>query len=515
MFRIWNSPKKGFAKPKIHIPSHFLFFPYSKCKTVTIHPSVASVLKGKRLLLLERIASSLCWPDKTIHRDLRQGFKLSGEVPPTGIFEPDVKPPVSSVAEFWDAAEILKTQLWSRIATSGELEFSHPLWEITLEEADPSKGKSWLKGPYSYEQLESTYEGKWMPCRRFAVWQNKWRPIDDLSENGLNSTFGCHEKVPLRALDEVIWTCAQIMRAAQARGDICLDLADGSMLRGQLHPFWESKGRVRPLTTTFDLQSAYKQLPLHPAEQSTAVISLRDPSSGKPAGFICHVLPFGGSASVLHFNRVSSLLQRIAWELCIQASLYYDDYPTVSPAGLADNSFSTFKAMMALLGFRLSEDKQLPFRPETETLGVVLDTSSADLGEVLVCNKPSRAKANAEALSGIIASGSVKPRELPSMLGRLQFAEAQVLGRLGRLALHDLRELERSKCANVSLAKRHLEALALLKERMTGGRPRRIPVTVTCQPVLVFTGGRGRSSFRVQWPPCGSCLRGRSSQGPS
>ena len=77
---------------------------------------------------------------------------------------------------------------------------------------------------------------------------------------------------------------------------------------------------------------------------------------------------------MLHFNRVSSLLQRIAWELCIQASPYYDDYPTVSPAGLADNSFSTFKAMMALLGFKLSEDKQLPYKTVTETLGVVLDT---------------------------------------------------------------------------------------------------------------------------------------------
>ena len=31
-----SQKKKGFAKPKIHIPSHFLFFcPYSKCKTVT------------------------------------------------------------------------------------------------------------------------------------------------------------------------------------------------------------------------------------------------------------------------------------------------------------------------------------------------------------------------------------------------------------------------------------------------------------------------------------------------
>ena len=92
-------------------------------------------------------------------------------------------------------------------------------------------------------------------------------------------------------------------------------------------------------------------------------------------------------------------------------------------------------------------------------------------------SKQSRAEANAEALSKIMASGCVKPRELPSMLGRLQFAEAQVLGRLGRLALHDLRDLERSRCAAVSLASRHLEEMDLLTDRMTNGRPRCIPVT--------------------------------------
>ena len=79
------------------------------------------------------------------------------------------------------------------------------------------------------------------------------------------------------------------MRAAQASGDISLDLADGSVLRGKLHPFWESKERIRPLTTTFDLKSAYNQLLLRPDEQRKAIISLRDPSSGKPVGFTCHV----------------------------------------------------------------------------------------------------------------------------------------------------------------------------------------------------------------------------------
>ena len=89
---------------------------------------------------------------------------------------------------------------------------------------------------------------------------------------------------------------------------------------------------------------------------------------------------------------MSTLLQRSAWELCIQASLYYDDYATVSPSAIAENSLSTFKVMMGLLGFKLSEDKQRPLDILTETLGVVVDTSSPDMSEVLVGNKESRAK---------------------------------------------------------------------------------------------------------------------------
>ena len=103
-----------------------------------------------------------------------------------------------------------------------------------------------------------------MPCRRFAVWQNKWRPIDDLSVSGLNATFGCHEKILLRALDEVVWVCTCIMQAAASRGDVTLPLSSGHTLRGKLHYFWNDKEKIRPVTTNFDLKSAYKQLPLSP-----------------------------------------------------------------------------------------------------------------------------------------------------------------------------------------------------------------------------------------------------------
>ena len=57
-----------------------------------LEPSVARVLKQKNLLLLEKIASSLNWKDTAIHSDIRNGFKLTGNPLPSGIFEPGFKP---------------------------------------------------------------------------------------------------------------------------------------------------------------------------------------------------------------------------------------------------------------------------------------------------------------------------------------------------------------------------------------------------------------------------------------
>ena len=170
-----------------------------------------------------------------------------------------------------------------------------------------------------------------MPCRRFAVWQNKWRPIDDLSESGLNATFGCHEKIPLRALDEVT-----------------MPLSSGHTLRGRLHDYWNDKEKIRPVTTTFDLKSAYKQLPLSPAEQCKAIVTIRHPGQSEPTGYVCHTLPFGACGSVLHFNRVSALLRRVMLEMDILSSLYYDDYPVVSPAYLGKSTEASFTSVMRL-----------------------------------------------------------------------------------------------------------------------------------------------------------------------
>ena len=57
----------------------------------TLHPEVAQVLAGKRILLLKRLASDISWPDMAVFDELAKGFKLVGMQAPTGVFAKDVK----------------------------------------------------------------------------------------------------------------------------------------------------------------------------------------------------------------------------------------------------------------------------------------------------------------------------------------------------------------------------------------------------------------------------------------
>ena len=58
----------------------------------TLHEKVAQVLQGKRLLLREKLANSIGWPDSGLHRELKEGFKLTGHSPPSGVFKTELRP---------------------------------------------------------------------------------------------------------------------------------------------------------------------------------------------------------------------------------------------------------------------------------------------------------------------------------------------------------------------------------------------------------------------------------------
>ena len=87
---------------------------------------VAKVLEAKRLLLLE-----LGWKDLAVFTEIRDGFKLIGVQPRTGVFSPDVRPPIIQKTEFVESLPFLRPALLAKVASNGPCANAEELWRKT------------------------------------------------------------------------------------------------------------------------------------------------------------------------------------------------------------------------------------------------------------------------------------------------------------------------------------------------------------------------------------------------
>ena len=448
----------------------------------SLHPSVAIVLKGKRLLLLDRIAKSLDWPDKNLHSDLTHGFRLVGEERPSGVFPLDPKPAETSVEGLMEEAALLKPLLWEKISQSPDGPHDQALFDITHAECHE---KRWLEPPRTWSELEGHFQGSWVPVEQ----RQKLRPIDDLAENGVNSAFAPCDKLTLRAVDEIVWTACFLMRTLIGRKEVHVQLSSGGVLAGPLHSFWTGdKARARPLVKTVDLKAAYKQLPLSPLDHRLCVVSVRRPLDRQVVGYVSKTLPFGAAASVTAFNRVARLLQRILQEARIMASNYFDDYPILEMTALASSCDKTVHNILSLLGFEWASDKEEDFAQSASLLGVTLDLTDPALGHVKVANREEKCAEVSSAIDAVLAKGVLRASEVASLFGRIQFMEGQLLGRLGRLALMELRSLC-SASGELRLGKFERAAFCNLRDRMMSGPARAVPTSPPEGCVCVYTDG--------------------------
>ena len=161
-----------------------------------------------------------------------------------------------------DRAKFVKPALWGKIRHEPLQSFSQELWDITVAEHEQ---KGWLGPPMRFEELEATFQSRWLPVRRFAVMQkNKCRPIDDFSENGVNSCFGSVERVDLRALDEIVWSSMIIMRTLKSG---LVDVPGSSQSKASnLHDYWRRymsravPKLIRPWTLRAHISNFHYQL---------------------------------------------------------------------------------------------------------------------------------------------------------------------------------------------------------------------------------------------------------------
>ena len=222
-------------------------------------------------------------------------------------------------------------------------------------------------------------------------------------------------------------------------------------------------------------------------EATLSVIVLANPHSGELGCFVGNALPFGSTASVLYFNRVSRLLWRLGLELYLPWCNYYDDYPVFSPACLASSTMTAMVGLVKFLGFDYSSDKLHGFATTAAMLGVEVDCSNWKAGNIVVKNKESRSKEIQDFVANLQEGGHLTSREFLSIVGRLQFAEAQVMGRMGKLALSRIRMWMSQQ--RILVTRELLEEFRLLAERFRREKPREVPMLVDPKSVLGFTDG--------------------------
>ena len=120
-------------------------------------------------------------------------------------------------------------------------------------------------------------------------------------------------------------------------------------MRGTLHPDFcaelEWRGRC------IDLSKAYKQVPVSQSSRPFAVLMVHHHETGRPVYFLSNSLPFGASASVFGFNRISRTLWHLASHCCkMMGGVFYDDFPFLEPANLCTLASQSYEGLLRALG---------------------------------------------------------------------------------------------------------------------------------------------------------------------
>ena len=441
----------------------------------------------KQFLLLRRLAEEIGWPDKQLHNELVQGFRLTGKGTTSNVFRPEVKEAKLTEEELMQQSKFLRPKIVGRVSNSAAPEYLEELREITIREADE---KGWLQGPLTAEQVEREVGKSWLPVNRFAVRQkDKLRPIDNFCENRVNEAWECPERIDLHALDQMAWTLSLFYKVFASRGYVDVKLKDGTILSGKVHDDWTMANK-KCVVTTVDLKDAYKQLGVSALDRDKAVVVLKSQHGDGVDHFLVNTLPFGATSSVHNFNRFSRMLwacgvvlMRIPW------TNYFDDYPTVSTESLALSTLASAKAFLRLVGVNFAANKLKPMSSQAEVLGLVVDTGRMGEGVFSYAVKESRRCDLMETLKEVLEAGQVVPADLPSMLGRVQFADGQLAGRAGRLAMADIRQLGLNDKSPVKLDRDAKAAFETLLERFSDNRPKTFNLCHGGRPYLIFTDG--------------------------
>ena len=239
---------------------------------------VAEMTACKRILLTREILLDIGYKDMECLGLLERGSTLAGEIENCDIFKAQYKPCLTLDQSKKDSKRrndyILKLTV---------------LDKQLLDETREELSKGWAEGPFSLDDLE---DGATI-SRRFPLVQgSKTRMIVDFSISGVNDSCSTFNEIELHVVDTFASVVRQFFEKSGKSGV-------SGLLEGE----------------TYDLKSAYRQVPIMQEHMKFAYFSVYNREIGKAQIYHLKTLPFGATHSVYNsdsFLRLSRMLYWIA-----------------------------------------------------------------------------------------------------------------------------------------------------------------------------------------------------------
>ena len=431
------------------------------------HPNVAAVTSCKRLLLTQEILEDFGYEDVAALNILREGSTLAGKVEPCAVFESQFKPGIMTVPQL-EASAGRRNELVMRLAVAHEdPTVDEQLWEETQNELN----RGWAEGPFTLAELE---DGATV-SRRFALQQrDKTRMIDDFSISGVNDSCEAESKLDLHMIDTF---CSMVRSYFESCG--ACGVASGLLAK------------------TYDLKSAYRQVPIAPSHYKFAYFCLYSCKSTCAEIYRLRTMPFGATHSVYSFLRLAKVLHSIACRaLYLLCTNFYDDFILASKETLTESASNSLELRFDLTGWKFDRDgkKATAFGRHCKALGVEFDFNRSKHKLLAVCNTSSRKEELIKQLEGAISDGVLDKQQSLVLRGRLGFADSFLHGRLGRMVLAKLVEhaYGRTRVIEYDL----LMALKAMVHRLQCCHPRQVSTAEYVQ-WFVFSGASYEPSEKL------------------
>lgn len=384
--------------------------------------------------------------DPIVMDHMENGVRLVGWEEDSPLYSKRFSPPSITEAQLSSDAVWRRRSLRGRAASQGEEELAGQLWTETMKELEAR----FLKGPFECEEEVSDFLGcnDWRLLQRFLLLQGaelKPRVIDNLKESAVNAAFGSTSYLALQDVDFVGGFVAFISRVLSTGPAIEIGLSSGEVLRGELHQSFKAKPAL--VGRTVDLSKAYKQVALHPSSRKHSVLGVKR-QKGDWAFFVSRSIPFGASASVFSFNKITralwtALVRKFGLLVCV----FFDDFPVSEFEPLQHSTSQLLHSFFDCLGWlhATSGKKAEDFCSDMTVLGVTLDLSMAWDGSVKIANKAGRLDRIVKLSGDLAEAKDPSMHDLSVLQGLLNFAGGFVAGRAFKPILHMVQQVIKTR----------------------------------------------------------------------